>query len=156
MLSTELGIWATNTLKEDFTEWSPASNGMGNVRVDMMKLRDADNAVLAASHGRGFFTTTYSIDVYTGDNENLSSQDIFSVFPNPANESVTIRFNSAGQHANVLSISDINGRIVLEKTISTSNGTVSEKVDLSGYSNGVYLVALKADTWLRSIKLVVR
>lgn len=53
MIATETGIWTTNTLHEAQTEWLPAADGMGHVRVDMLRLRETDNKVIAASHGRG-------------------------------------------------------------------------------------------------------
>jgi len=52
MIATETGIWTTNTLHEPATLWEPASEGMGNVRADMLRLRENDLTVIAASHGR--------------------------------------------------------------------------------------------------------
>lgn len=59
ILATEIGVWWTNTLNESNTYWTPSIEGMANVRVDMLKLRNTDNKVLAASHGRGLFTANY-------------------------------------------------------------------------------------------------
>ena len=38
-------------------------DGMANVRVDMLTLRKSDNTVIAATHGRGLFTTTFDIQM---------------------------------------------------------------------------------------------
>jgi len=156
MLATELGIWATNTLQEDSTEWAPASNGMANVRVDMLQLRNADNLVLAASHGRGLFTATYNVDVYTGEKENLVSKNEFSVFPNPASDFATVSFESIGQQTVTITVADMNGRIVLQKDIPASSGKVSEKIGCSEFSKGVYVVTLQSENRLSSKKIVVR
>ena len=62
LLATEIGVWATKTLNAVEPEWAPATDGMANVRVDMLRLRKSDNTVLAASHGRGLFYAEYLMD----------------------------------------------------------------------------------------------
>ena len=56
ILATELGVWSTNDLNGNSTEWSPTNSGLANVRVDMLRLRPTDQTILAATHGRGIFT----------------------------------------------------------------------------------------------------
>ncbi len=58
VLATELGIWSTTTLNGGSTNWIPNNTEMGNVRTDMVRIRNSDKLVLAATHGRGFFTAT--------------------------------------------------------------------------------------------------
>lgn len=65
MIATELGVWTTSSLQAQNVLWQPQINGMSNVRVDMLTLRSSDNTVLAASHGRGLFTTTFTYDLST-------------------------------------------------------------------------------------------
>ena len=55
LIATEIGVWETSTLLNEEITWLPSSNGLGNVRVDMLSLRESDNMVLAATHGRGLF-----------------------------------------------------------------------------------------------------
>ncbi len=59
MIATEAGVWATDQLAGPNTEWLPPAPGRGTplVRVDMLQLRRSDKVVLAATHGRGMFTT---------------------------------------------------------------------------------------------------
>ncbi|MCB9251620.1 MAG: T9SS type A sorting domain-containing protein [Flavobacteriales bacterium] len=61
LIATELGVWSTDNLNGGSTNWSTSNNGLSNVRVDMLKLRESDSLVLAATHGRGMFTT----DIFT-------------------------------------------------------------------------------------------
>ncbi|MEP7251962.1 MAG: hypothetical protein ABI683_06265, partial [Ginsengibacter sp.] len=58
LLATELGVWSTDNLNSTSTLWSPTNPGLANTRVDMLKVRSSDNTILAATHGRGLFTTT--------------------------------------------------------------------------------------------------
>ncbi|MGZ5286075.1 MAG: hypothetical protein ACXWB9_02775, partial [Flavisolibacter sp.] len=56
MLATELGVWTATTTSGLSTTWTQ-SPGLPNVRVDMMSYRTSDQTILAATHGRGLFTT---------------------------------------------------------------------------------------------------
>lgn len=59
MIATEIGVWYCDNLSESESLWLPINSGMGNVRVDMLRLRAVDNTVIAASHGRGLFTANF-------------------------------------------------------------------------------------------------
>jgi hypothetical protein len=57
MIATELGVWSASVITGVTTLWAPNNTGMGNVRVDMLKLRESDKVVVAGTHGRGLYTT---------------------------------------------------------------------------------------------------
>ncbi len=59
LLATEAGVWGTENLDGGNTQWLPNNNGMPLVRVDMLKYRASDNLIVAATHGRGLFTTDF-------------------------------------------------------------------------------------------------
>ncbi|MFK7920657.1 MAG: T9SS type A sorting domain-containing protein [Bacteroidia bacterium] len=59
LLATELGVWSTDNLNGGSTVWGPSNGGLANVRTDMLKARSSDNTVLAATHGRGLYTTDF-------------------------------------------------------------------------------------------------
>lgn len=60
MLATEGGVWSTNQLNGKETIWFPPypTRGTPIVRTDMLRLRTSDNTVLAATYGRGMWTST--------------------------------------------------------------------------------------------------
>ncbi|MEI7589408.1 MAG: hypothetical protein WCJ68_07920 [Chitinophagia bacterium] len=61
ILATELGVYATNNFETASPTWAQSNNGFSNVRTDMLQLRSADYAVIAATHGRGlFFNSSFS------------------------------------------------------------------------------------------------
>lgn len=64
MIATEAGVWVTELLNGTSTEWVPPVPGRGTplVRTDMLRLRRSDKVVLAATHGRGLFTTEVFAD----------------------------------------------------------------------------------------------
>jgi PKD repeat protein len=61
LLATELGVWSTDNLNGGSTVWGASNTGFANVRTDMLQYRSSDNLVIAATHGRGL----YSSDVFT-------------------------------------------------------------------------------------------
>lgn len=61
LIATELGVWSTDNLDGSSTVWEASNNGLANVRTDMLQIRSSDNLVVAATHGRGIFTS----DIFT-------------------------------------------------------------------------------------------
>jgi len=57
ILATEVGVWGTTALSAGSPSWTASSSGLANVRVDMLQMRTSDNEVVAATHGRGLFTS---------------------------------------------------------------------------------------------------
>jgi hypothetical protein len=58
LIATELGVWSTTDLDGSSTSWATTNSGLANVRVDMLQLRPADSMVIAATHGRGLFSSS--------------------------------------------------------------------------------------------------
>jgi len=56
-IATEAGVWATDDLDGDNTVWMPQTNGLPNVRCDMLQVRQSDKFIAVGTHGRGLFTT---------------------------------------------------------------------------------------------------
>ena len=157
MLATETGIWVTNMMLEDETIWYPANEGMANVRVDMLKLRKSDNTVLAATHGRGLFTTTYELDpFYVGQQELEVDNDGFKIYPNPAKSNVTIYLNQieAGEVSFILL--DVNGRQVYKDVFSVQYGLTAHSIDVSNIEQGIYFVAIHVNGDIKTQKLVIQ
>lgn len=57
LLATEAGVWGTDELTGSATVWGPSNNGLANVRTNMLQLRSSDKIVIAATHGRGLYST---------------------------------------------------------------------------------------------------
>ncbi|MBT8253174.1 MAG: thrombospondin type 3 repeat-containing protein, partial [Bacteroidia bacterium] len=61
IIGTELGVWYTDDFSSASPSWFPAFNGMSNVKVTDLDLRD-DNAVFASTYGRGVFSGLFTLD----------------------------------------------------------------------------------------------
>ncbi len=60
-LATEVGVWTTDDLAAGSVDWSPTNTGLANVRTDMLQYRSSDRTIVAATHGRGLFTTVIPV-----------------------------------------------------------------------------------------------
>ncbi len=155
LLATETGVWATNTLRFDDTEWAPAVNGMANVRVDMLKIRTSDNLVLAATHGRGLLTTTYQLDIFDGVNTTSVANNRLVVYPNPATTYVNVKAKANNNEEMNLALFDVSGKEVLSKKLS-GNKNINYRLNLETLPKGIYLVKLQSKTISRQQKLVIK
>ncbi len=57
LVATELGVWSTDSLNGPSTVWGPSNNGLANVSTYMIQYRASDKFMIAATHGRGLFST---------------------------------------------------------------------------------------------------
>ncbi len=56
LLATELGIWSTEQIDGQNTNWTLNSAGLPLTRVNMFDIRSPDNLIVAATYGRGMYT----------------------------------------------------------------------------------------------------
>jgi len=151
LLATEAGIWKTEDITADSVVWEPASEGMGNVRVDMLQYRASDNLVLAATHGRGMFTTNFT-DGTASIDEVVSNTKTFTVYPSISNGNFTVFAKSTLGNAK-LDVFDISGRQVYTAKINFSE---NEKQLISlNVTNGIYIVNLTDEQGKKSSKKIV-
>jgi hypothetical protein len=112
---------------------------MANVRVDMLQMRESDNTVLAATHGRGLFTMIW--DVSTGGTEKLSKAG--SVYPNPTSGKIQVSASLDQSGTVNLAVSDLQGKQVCDETLTVPAGYFNKLINLDGQPKGTYVVTLK-------------
>ncbi len=77
-----------------------------------------------------------------------------NVYPNPANNDVTVAIRHTETADYTVTITDVLGRTV--KTIDANNVTATDlNIDLSSEANGVYLVKVQSGNAVKSSKLVI-
>ncbi|MEN9381237.1 MAG: hypothetical protein RI940_118, partial [Bacteroidota bacterium] len=57
LLATELGMYGSTNFSNANPTWSQLNNGFTNVRTDMLQYRASDKQVIAATHGRGLYSS---------------------------------------------------------------------------------------------------
>ncbi len=150
MLATELGTWTTTKIQNEMVVWSPRVDGLANVRVDQIKLRKSDNTILAATHGRGMFTTTWNVDYTSGINSQQLSDDI-KIYPNPSNGEFNIKLQLGGQTE--ITISDLSGRLIFQDRFDSAPGMI-KSINITNEPQGIYLIKVKRETKETTSKLI--
>ncbi|UGS23900.1 PA domain-containing protein [Flavobacterium channae] len=148
IIGTELGVWYCNNFDTTTPTWTQSYNGMSNVKVMDLDMRN-DYNVYAATYGRGVFSGMFT-------NTTLSSSDFVNsgkirVYPNPANNVINIAILNYTGDLNV-EMYDINGRVV--KSVSV-DFTGNYSVDLNGLSTGVYVVKLAGSELNYTEKIII-
>ncbi|SUZ86092.1 uncharacterized protein METZ01_LOCUS38946 [marine metagenome] len=62
IIGTDLGVWYTKNFKDASPNWSQGFNGMSDVRVTDMDMRD-DYVVFASTYGRGVYSSYFDSDI---------------------------------------------------------------------------------------------
>ena len=150
LIATETGVWECVNLNQNPVEWFPANSGMANVRVDMLQLRKSDNTVLAATHGRGFFTMTW--DLTTGMKTREKSE--LAVFPNPSAGQFRISGPSTKPGTMEITIRDLSGKTVYQEKCSVE-ATLDREINMKNQAAGVYLLTVKNGERTRSHKIII-
>ncbi|NJL76791.1 MAG: T9SS type A sorting domain-containing protein [Saprospiraceae bacterium] len=78
LLATEMGVWSTDDLNGSSTNWGATNFNLANTRVDMLQVRASDNLIVAATHGRGLFTTDDFSQARVNFSQNSSSVSEYS------------------------------------------------------------------------------
>ena len=61
IIGTDLGVWYSKNFNESSPNWTQSYNGMSNVMVTDLDMRD-DYKVFAATYGRGVFSSNFESD----------------------------------------------------------------------------------------------
>ena len=117
-------------------------------------IKDFNNIVIGQGQGNFGFLIDYSFfvdqSVVTNVIGSEDSQPELTVYPNPFNESITVKIqNIDGPH--IIEVFDISGRIVKSLTTNSNEFTL-ENISSSG---GVYWLVVKNQSSLKPVKLII-
>lgn len=149
IIGTELGVWYTNNFNTTAPTWNQSYNGMSNVKVVDLDVRN-DNTVFAATYGRGIFSGQFTATSLSTD-DNVLNKGI-KVYPNPSNGLVNIAIDNYNENITV-EVYDMNGR----KVFSNSGEYMKvNTVNLQGFQKGVYILNVKGDSLSYSEKIILQ
>ncbi|WP_196895605.1 T9SS type A sorting domain-containing protein [Aureivirga marina] len=140
IIGTELGVWRTENFLDPNPTWSHSYNGMSEVKVVDLDLRESDNKILASTHGSGLFVGEFKTEnpVIIGIDENEISKKNISVYPNPVNDVFNIHSLISLNKAS-LRVIDLQGKVVLEQQ-EISGKDIQVKVQ--NLEKGTYILQL--------------
>jgi len=78
------------------------------------------------------------------------------IFPNPAKDQATVKFNATAQTNATISIFDNGGHLVMTRNFTAVQGNNQVNLDnLATLSNGIYMLKLKAGNTGTNVKLII-
>jgi hypothetical protein len=148
-VATEMGVWSTDNLNGQLTDWEPTNFNLANTRVDMLQYRAADRTVVAATHGRGLFSCV--VPTTLARVNPVNNEPLLLLNDDPAVRNAVGNNNkvwSAGNRIYItmaqnepyqLEVFDQGGKLLRRTTFS---GNYQQ--DMSGYPRTLYFVKLSA------------
>ena len=79
----------------------------------------------------------------SGINDMAGAYDV-SIFPNPCNDKLNIKIDAIKQTPVAVSVINLLGKSMLEKEVMINQGENKERIDVSGFAEGVYLLRIKS------------
>ena len=105
-------------------------------------------------------TDTVTLKTVVGNllsTDNRVQRDLkLNITPNPAQDHVTVSFDTEAGTAYTLSIVNILGEEVMKKEITGEDYLVNRDFDVSDYESGLYFIHLKNGTQSRVQKLIIQ
>lgn len=154
IIGTDLGIWVS---ENGGTKWEEANNGMA--RVPVFEIRGYEwkpwegMTMYIGTHGRGYFKSS---TLLTSNKKVESNKVVASIYPNPANESAKITFNSMKSGVATVSLYDLSGKVVYTQKIQITSGSNLATIQLNGIKQGYYLASVSGDVQTQAVKLLVK
>ena len=127
----------------------------------MLRVRESDKLIAAATYGRGLFTTTLSEPLTSILNESVpGSYELAQNFPNPFNPSTIIRYVLPQYSKVKLEVFDVKGRYIrslIDKIVPSGAHFVQwDSRDSQGRKvpNGVYFYTITTNDFTQTKKMV--
>jgi len=127
--------------------WSSTANG-GNLRWALLLSYDTAQALTYYFNVNNGFAARCVCDTVVTKITETGADDVFKIYPNPANESITIK--CLEKNGIKLDISNIVGECVLQKEL---NNNVNE-IDIGLLPAGIYIVKVSGSNWTVQQKLI--
>jgi len=90
-------------------------------------------------------TYTFTTLANRTEEEQTNSISAFNLYPNPANESVTIAFSSENESSYILELTDMMGKTVKNEVTNAGIGENTYVMNLTGIAKGIYFVRISND-----------
>lgn len=139
IIGTELGVWYSNNFDSATPTWNQSYNGMSNVKVTDLDLRN-DNMVFAATYGRGIFSGMFTAT--TLSTPDFAATKGVKVYPNPTKGQLNISVSNYSGKLTV-EVFDLNGRKVHTQEVNDFNA--SSAINMNGLQKGVYVVKVNGE-----------
>lgn len=148
IIGTNAGVWRTENFLSDKPSWKQSQNGMSSVKVTKFDMRTSDNTVLAATYGRGLFTSSFTKKIVLNLQEEIDIKTVSS-------KNGEITFNFSDKISSLLDVTffKMTGAVVGRQKIDPNDA--AEQTLTVSFVSGVYIVTLSSDQGNYSKKIMI-
>ncbi|MBL7965209.1 MAG: hypothetical protein JNM31_15345 [Flavobacteriales bacterium] len=120
-VGTSAGLYSTALLDGANTIWEQEDpNGIGNVPVNMIAVRNSDGRVAVATHGNGVYSAQLPAAPFSVPS--IASTGLLPAWPNPARQEVRIALQELNGPLDVV-VTDARGRLLLQRRLGIVTGS---------------------------------
>ena len=155
ILGTDLGVWYS---EDGGANWVEGNDGMA--RVPVFEIRGYEwrpwegMTMYLGTHGRGFFRSRTLLTSTKNLKDNTAIQ--VSVYPNPTNDKATVSVQSKVKENAVLRVVNLQGKVVMEQSVSVVVGSNEFSINLGNLPKGYYFASVKGNTTQGTVKVCVQ
>ena len=84
-----------------------------------------------------------------------TTSNSFQLFPNPTNGEFVLRGNGYSTSEILISVMDMNGRVIESRIVNANSNSINERFDLSNQANGVYFISIQSEGKVEVKKVVL-
>lgn len=133
---TDRGLFYTNDGGQNWYQ----EEGIPNVVVDMLRIRQSDRRLFIYTHGRGIFTariTPYNKAIPDHDIVGINPMPVQAVkaYPNPVKDFVTLEWTSNPGQAKTIQVFNAEGKAVLNAKLESG-----ARIDTRNWKPGIYFI----------------
>ena len=139
-IGTDVGVYYKDNTMSD---WVPFNDGLPNVIVKELEIHYDEGTISAATYGRGVWKS--DLNTLSTVNSIYFNDDKFTIYPNPADDKITIHTTENKVLINIYSITG-------QKLVSTK----SKSVNTASLAKGYYVVELKSESGIKREKLIIK
>ncbi len=147
-------IWGEDSvfLTNNYFDWTMVISSVHNRPLGMCIGKD--NFLVVCNWGEHSISF---IDLsLIGYDESLLKNPDFTLYPNPANEKVFLKFNNTKNKEIEITIFDLTGRKVYSENANRNDYLSGKEIDLRGLTEGAYIVNVKDGNHSNRMKLILR
>lgn len=163
LIRLQLFRFGLSVFSGDISTTTPAPNWTSfNIPIPSFLLADSGSIILAAYNADGFTYMPHGNSVLYVDNLNFDelitgvaepeTERLFSLYPNPASQSIVISHQSIVNGMCELNIYNATGQLVYSAILCNNK----QQVDLSNLSSGVYTAELHTSSEIQKQKLIIQ
>ena len=167
-IGTDNGIFYTGDIGAASPTWVNANNNqLPNVQIfdieqQVLSHSESYNSgqIYVATNGRGVWVNNAYLDNYVisvTEIEKIKTENNLTIYPNPTNGSVYLKFPCEAGESPLIHVYDINGRLVKSENLGkVYEKEVTHQIETSEMSQGIYIVKVTGDSGIkRASKLIV-